>query len=108
MWGWNHRHELEYRYERTAGQREHVYTERVNDQGFCFEHRPERRQDWLVTYTRCCADDYLGRVRARAGTWLVSVYRVVGAERTHLVSIRLRHPGGTRDAGGDTGADGTA
>ncbi|OZM72529.1 hypothetical protein CFN78_12825 [Amycolatopsis antarctica] len=56
--------------------------------GFCLEHKESRRENWLVRYTRACAEDYLGRVAAPCGTWVVSVYRT-GGQRRHLVTIRM-------------------
>ncbi|WP_179956650.1 hypothetical protein [Amycolatopsis anabasis] len=43
-----------------------------------------------MRYTTACAQDYLDRVAARAGTWLVSVYRLLGGERRHLVTVRMK------------------
>ena len=85
-------HVIEYRYERVRGQREHRYTEHADDVGFCLEHKESRRERWLVRYTHMCADDYLARVGAPHGQWVVSVYRQ-GDQRRHLVTIRMIWPG---------------
>ncbi|GAA1967251.1 hypothetical protein [Amycolatopsis minnesotensis] len=87
---WGYPHELEYRFESAKGFREHLYTERVDDMGFCLEHRDELREDWLVRYATACAEDYLGRQRAPCGMWVVSVYRETADGRDHLVTIRTR------------------
>ncbi|MQA09555.1 MAG: hypothetical protein GEU98_13585 [Pseudonocardiaceae bacterium] len=93
---WDYVHHIEYRRELSKGRRIHEYTEYADDMGFCLEHRAERKQDWLVKYTRYCTEDFLGRMRAAPGTWVVSVYRACnGDERTHLVTIRMRWPGST-------------
>ncbi|GAB3504706.1 hypothetical protein [Amycolatopsis cihanbeyliensis] len=85
-------HEIEYRHERARGYREHVYTERVDDMGFCLEHHKDRREAWLARYTGACAEDYFRRVRPRRGTWVVSVYRLLESDRMHLVTIRMTWP----------------
>lgn len=87
-----HPHVLEYHREYGKGYREHVYTEHVDDQGFVFQHVPALRAAWLARYTRVCADDYLTRVGAAHGRWLVHVYRTGGDERRHLVSVRMHWP----------------
>lgn len=47
-----HPHTLEYLREYGKRNREHLYTEHINDQGFVFQHHPERRASWLARYTR--------------------------------------------------------
>ncbi|MQA11435.1 MAG: hypothetical protein GEU98_23360 [Pseudonocardiaceae bacterium] len=86
---WDYPHEIEYCRELAKGHRVHEYTEYVDDQGFCFEHRAERQESYLAHYTRVCAEDYFARVRAAAGTWIVSAYRLVDGERRHLVTIKM-------------------
>lgn len=98
MIDWGYPHELEYRRERAKGLREHEYTELVDDMGFVFEHRAEIWKDWTVRYTTACAQDFLLRKRAKAGTFVVSVYRLFPHERTHVVTVRMAWPGKvTRD-----------
>lgn len=92
-----HRHALEYHRQYGRDRREHVHTEIVDDQGFVLVHDPAKLQDWLVRYTRTCAEEYLARARAQPGHWLVHVYRLLADERHHLVSIRMHWPG--RDNG---------
>ncbi|WP_157357366.1 hypothetical protein [Amycolatopsis nigrescens] len=75
---------------RRKGDRAHEYTERVDDMGFCLEHRARLREQWLVRYATACAHDYLRRVCARPGSWVVSVYRGQGAGREHLVTVRTK------------------
>lgn len=97
-----HRHAIEYHREHGNGYREHAYTEVVDDQGFVLEHRPDRRQAWLTRYTRACAEDYLARVNADRGPWLVHVYRLLDTERRHVTSIRLTRrsqPGNSSTSG---------
>lgn len=90
-----HHHDIDYYRERGGGYRDHVYTERVDDQGFVLVHDPERIQAWLASYARTCADDYLTRVHAEPGLWLVSVHRLLDDERRHVVTIRMRWPENT-------------
>jgi hypothetical protein len=85
-------HELEYRREVAPGERVHEYTELVDDMGFVLEHRSERYEGWTVRYGTACAHDYLSRKRARAGTFLVSVYRLFPGRRDHVVTIRVNWP----------------
>lgn len=87
-----HHHAIDYYREHGKGYRDHVYTELVDDQGFVLVHHPERREAWLARYAHVCAEDYLARVRAQPGTWLVSVHRLLDEERRHIVTIRLRWP----------------
>lgn len=88
-----YRHAIEYYHEHDRDRREHLYTEVVDDHGFVFVHDPEKRERWLARYARTCAEDYLARVRARSGDWLVHVYRLLDGERHHVVSIRMRWNG---------------
>lgn len=85
-----HTHEIQYHRQLSSGAREHAHTEVVDDQGFVLVHDPNKRERWLAEYTRTCADEYLGRVRARPGQWLVHVYRLLAGERHHVVSIRMQ------------------
>ncbi|GAB3505634.1 hypothetical protein [Amycolatopsis cihanbeyliensis] len=84
-------HEIEYRRERSKGYRDHLYTELADDMGFCLVHREDRKEAYLVGYATACAEDFLGRVNAPRGTWVVSVYRRwPEPARDHVVTIRLR------------------
>lgn len=89
---WGYPHELEYRFERAKGYREHLYTELVDDMGFVLEHRSAMWEGWLVRYTGACAEDYLRRVRAKHGVWLVSVYALLPPDhaRKHRITVRVR------------------
>lgn len=88
-----HLHAIEYYRQCDRDRREHVHTEVIDDQGFVLVHDPAKLQDWLVRYTRVCAEDYLARAHARPGEWLVHVYRLLDGERHHLVSIRMHWNG---------------
>lgn len=71
---WNYWHRIEYRRETANGNGVPDYTEVVQDQGWMFERRADRREQWFVTYTRACAEDFLDRVHAPPGTWVVTVW----------------------------------
>lgn len=86
----DHLHSIEYYRQHDHDRREHLYTEVVDDQGFVLVHDPEKREEWLARYARACAEDYLARVRAQHGDWLVHVYRLLDEQRHHVVSIRMR------------------
>lgn len=85
-------HRLEYRREVSKYKRELVYTELADDHGFCFRKRTRTREESLDIYTRLCAEDYLDRVHAPAGTWLITVYRL-WPEPVNLCTIRLTWSG---------------
>lgn len=89
----DHLHVIEYYHQRDRDRRDHVYTERVDDQGFVLVHDPAKREQWLARYARTCAQDYLARVHAQHGEWFVHVYRILDDERNHVVSIRMRWDG---------------
>lgn len=89
---WGYPHELEYRREVPGGERVHEYTELVDDMGFVLEHRSDRYAGWTARYGAACAHDYLARKRAKAGTFLVSVYRLFPNYRTHVVAVRVKWP----------------
>ena len=88
-----HLHEIEYHRRYDRDRREHVHTEVVDDPGSVLVHDPAKLQEWLVRCTRVCAEEYLRRAHARAGEWLVHVYRLLDGERRHVVSIRMRWDG---------------
>lgn len=88
-----HRHAIEYYRHYDRDHREHVHTETIDDQGFVLVHDTAKREDWLVRYTRTCAEEYFARSRSRAGHWIVHVYRLNDDERQHLISVRLHWPG---------------
>lgn len=88
----SNRHEIEYRRVLAHGKRVHEYTEHVDDDGFVTSRRGMSRQEYLVYYTRACAEDFLDRKRAEPGEWLVAVYRT-RPERELLCSIRMRYGG---------------
>ncbi|WP_216211579.1 hypothetical protein [Amycolatopsis aidingensis] len=90
---WDYWHRMEYRRELRKGHCVLEYVEVFEDQGWTFCHRPERQQEWFVHYTRACAEDYLARVRARSGTWVVGVWRTgasASGDGRLLGSIRMR------------------
>lgn len=103
----DHLHSIEYYRQHARDRREHVYTEVVDDQGFVLVHDPERREQWLARYARTCAEDYLGRVRARPGDWLVHVYRSSTASGTTSSASACAGATGNvgRMADGDAGAE---
>lgn len=93
-----HHHAIDYYREHGKGNRTHVYSELVDDQGFVLVHAPDRRETWLASYARACAEDFLGRVCAESGMWLVCVHRLLDDERRHVVTIRMRWPQATSAA----------
>ncbi|WP_158879400.1 hypothetical protein [Amycolatopsis anabasis] len=93
MVNWDYWHRIEYRREIDAETRVLEYTEVVQDQGWGFEHRAQHRQEWFVRYTRACAEDFLDRVRATPGTWVVAVWR----NGEPLGSIRMKRAKGTKE-----------
>jgi hypothetical protein len=72
---WDYWHRLEYRREIAKGNRVLEYTEYAEDAGWTFRRKGLTREEWFVYYTRCCAEDFLDRMGARPGTWVVAVYR---------------------------------
>jgi len=93
MAGHDYLHRIEYRRELSKYERVHTYTELADDHGFCFRRRGMTREEYLAFYTRACADDYLTRMGAAAGIWVVSVYRLVpGADPVELCMVRMRWP----------------
>lgn len=89
---WPYWHRIEYRRELGDNRREHAYTEVVEDHGWMFCHDPEKQQDWFVHYTTACAEDFLRRVHAKPGTWVVAVWwtgTTPDAKGTLRGSIRL-------------------
>ncbi|MFC0114990.1 hypothetical protein [Kibdelosporangium aridum] len=87
---WNYTHEIEYRREIDKTTRIHEFTETVEDQGWCFSQPPERKQAWLTTYTRACAEDFLARRGAKAGTFIVTVYQQRPDRRVLVIAIRMK------------------
>ncbi|ONI73378.1 hypothetical protein ALI144C_46595 [Actinosynnema sp. ALI-1.44] len=87
---WNYTHEIEYRREISKSHRILEYTETVEDQGWCFSQRPEHKVAWLTTYTRACAEDFLARRGAKAGTFVVTVYQRRQDQRVFVVAIRMK------------------
>lgn len=94
---WDYLHEIHYHRVLPGGERVHEHTEWADDQGWCFATRPATRQEYLAAYTRGCVEDFLDRVGALPGEWLVVVHR---NEPRHLVcSIRMHYrPAGTAAA----------
>ncbi|MQA10411.1 MAG: hypothetical protein GEU98_18025 [Pseudonocardiaceae bacterium] len=98
---WDYWHHIEYRRELRKGHYLHEYTEIVEDQGWVLRRRGMTPEEYFSYYTRGCAEDFLGRVRAKPGTWLVAVYRTGASpygERTLRGSIRMRWPARFLDA----------
>lgn len=93
---WEYLHRIEYRRVDGRGVPVHEHTETVEDMGFCLRHNDYTREQWFTVYTRACAEDYLGRVRAAGGRWIVTVYRLHGGERTLLGAVKLVWPLTTR------------
>jgi hypothetical protein len=91
MTTWNYLHRIEYRREYSTAQRVHEYTELVEDMGWCFSHKKEQQDKWLSYYTTVCAEEYLDRVMAAPGKYLVSVYQQRPDERVHVCTVRLSH-----------------
>jgi hypothetical protein len=88
---WNYLHRIEYRREYSKSRRVHVYTETVEDMGWCFSHKKEIQPRWLSYYTTVCAEEYLTRNLAPHGSYIVSVYQERPEGREHVCTIRLAH-----------------
>lgn len=92
---WEPWHRLEYQRERAKGKCVHAYTEIVEDTGWRKWPRGYTRERWFVTYTRCCAEEFLERQHAEPGVYVVAVYRTgdtPGGDGTLMGSIRLPWP----------------
>ncbi|TCP54115.1 hypothetical protein EV191_103156 [Tamaricihabitans halophyticus] len=90
---WNYWHRLEYRRVLRKGHYLHEYTEVVEDQGWVLQRRGMSKEEYFTYYTQACARDFLGRVRATPGTWIVAVYHTgetSDGPRTLRGSIRMR------------------
>lgn len=91
---WEYPHAIEYNLVHEDGCRTHEHSELVDDQGWCLRRSDMSREDYLVYYTRACAEDFLHRIRADPGTWIVAVYRLDHpGGRTPICSIRLTFRG---------------
>jgi hypothetical protein len=89
---WNYLHEIEYRHEVSKYERALIYSESVEDHGFCFHNKDMTRTEWHEHYTRLCAFDFLDRKSAKSGTWLVTAIRDRAGQRTTLCTVRIRWP----------------
>ncbi|GDY28747.1 hypothetical protein GTS_03800 [Gandjariella thermophila] len=70
------------------------------------------RQQWREHYTRVCAEDFLPRVGALPGRWVVSVYRLPsGGERQFVTAVAVDWPpksAGSRKRDGSSGRAGAS
>lgn len=92
---WDPWHRVEYRREVGGGRRVLEYTEVVEDNGWKLGLRGYTKKEWFTAYTRACAEDYLGTVGGRSGSYVVTVYRTgvsPTGEPTLLGAIRLKWP----------------
>jgi hypothetical protein len=64
-------HRIEYLRREPNGALTREHEETVQDHGWYLE----RGDEWKKRYTVGCAEDFLGRVRARPGTYAVVVWR---------------------------------
>jgi hypothetical protein len=96
MDGWNYLHRIEYRREVSRSQRVLEYTQIVEDQGWCLSYPGDLRTQWLTTYTRACAEDYLSRRLAPAGFFVVTVYRQLSEDRVLVCAVRMKWGGAGR------------
>src|SRR5699024_3095506 len=64
-----HLHEIEYHRQYDRDRREHLYTERVDDQGFVLVHDPAKLQQWLVRYSQPCWPTTSLRWLAMSPSW---------------------------------------
>jgi len=90
---WDYWHRIEYRRELAKDRYAHEYTEVVEDEGWTHKRKGVTREEWFVFYTRGCAEDFLRRVGARSGTWVVAVWRtgISGGTKGQLSgSIRMK------------------
>lgn len=88
---WDYRHRIEYHRVGADGKRVHENTEVVDDHGWYVGRTGLSREEWHVSYTRACAEDFLGRVGGRPGEWVVIVWRhPANAEPKLLCSVRIR------------------
>jgi hypothetical protein len=93
MTKWNYLHRIEY-VRVVKGERIHERTELVEDAGFCYTRNGMTREQWLVYYTKACAEDYLLRTGLATGIWLVTVYQQRPEDENRLLcSIRTRWTG---------------
>jgi hypothetical protein len=82
---WDYWHHIDYHRKLPRRKRLLEYTEIVEDQGWCLRRTGMTREQWLATYTRSCAEDFLGRVDAAPGVWIVIVWRAPRDAERHLV-----------------------
>lgn len=68
-------HRLEYHRVHGKGRQRHAYTECVEDNGWKLLITGMTREQWFVTYTRVCAEDFLARKNAPSGDYVIAVYR---------------------------------
>ncbi|GDY33263.1 hypothetical protein GTS_48960 [Gandjariella thermophila] len=87
---WNYRHRIEYHRVGQGGKRTLEHTEVVDDHGWYFARAGLTSEEWRVRYTHVCADDFLERVGAKPGQWVVIVWRQPeGADQKLLCSVRI-------------------
>ena len=83
---WDCWHRVEYRREVAVGHRTHEYTEIVEDAGLDVSGA-RSLSSGSSSYTRI-AEDFLDRVNARPGTWVVAVWRTGVCEGTDKGELR--------------------
>jgi hypothetical protein len=89
----NYRHRIEYRRVTLGGRQVHEHTEVVDDHGWYIGRSGMTRQQWRERYTVACAEDFLPRMRAAAGRWVVSVYRLpTNADDQFVCAVHLTWP----------------
>jgi hypothetical protein len=89
----NYRHQIEYRRVTPGGRQVHEHTEVAYDHGWYIGHSGMTREQWRKHYTRACAEDFLPRVNATPGRWVVSVYRLpAGGDRKFVCATDLTWP----------------
>lgn len=71
---WDYWYRIEYHHETAKGVSTLEYTEFAEDAGWTFKRKGMTPEQWFAFYTRVCADDFLDRMRARSGTWVVAVW----------------------------------
>jgi hypothetical protein len=87
---WDYLYRIDYFRLGKAHSRVLAHTERVADAGWCFRRAGMTRNEWLAYYTEMCAREFLDRVGAAKGTWIVIVYEDRGPNDQRLLcSVRL-------------------
>ena len=83
-------HRIEYRRELSKEKRVHEFTEMVDSHAFYFGKSGMSMEEYWVYSLTGCADDFLERMNARAGSWLITLYREYVEPPVHMCTIRMQ------------------